>query len=493
MFWLAYIVFALIIVSPARAQSPAHLIRLSAESIGSSNSAEFSEAVRAWVASEGRAEIAKLQTVGPITKIVDTDSYFASDLWLTVGRAEHARGISDWKIIVSTAENKVVRVSLKVTLAGETSPLPPTIDLRGPESVPPQAICATFPRSCGSASVSPDSRAVEFLFATTREKATAPGRTSYSGERGQRLSLGAARVRIPEDHRIGKIELPSSIQILTVSLYEFKANPEKHFVIQGTKDLTPEEWQAAIREKNSDEALIFVHGYNTSFDESLYRMAQVVWDLQYPGLPILFSWPSRGGVLNYIYDQQSALGARDSFVAFLQELRRSGPVKRVHIIAHSMGNFLVLEALAALSQDASALQVTAGIAELIMAAPDVDRDYFAGISGKIARVASGLTLYASSADKAMVASRSLAGVPRAGDVPKDGPLIRPGVETIDVTALGDDVFGLNHDVFATSRSVINDIGILISSAPRRLPHLRLHEMRRVPEFADAPRYWRYSN
>ncbi len=36
------------------------------------------------------------------------------------------------------------------------------------------------------------------------------------------------------------------------------------------------------------DALIFVHGFNTSFDDAAFRMAQIVWDLGYRGLPVLF-------------------------------------------------------------------------------------------------------------------------------------------------------------------------------------------------------------
>src|SRR5215469_16488403 len=98
-----------------------------------------------------------------------------------------------------------------------------------------------------------------------------------------------------------------------------------------------------------------------------------------------------------------------------------------------------------------------------------------------------VTLYASSADRILALSRRLAGsVPRAGDVPVDGPLILQNVETIDVTAVGDDIFGLNHDVSAGSRDVLEDISVMLW---QNLPPPRLIQIRAVPDPPQAPRYW----
>jgi hypothetical protein len=97
------------------------------------------------------------------------------------------------------------------------------------------------------------------------------------------------------------------------------------------------------------------------------------------------------------------------------------------------------------------------VAELVMAAPDVDRDYFNLHAPELRKLTSGMTLYASSNDKAITVSRTLAGgIPRAGDVPAAGPVVIPGIETIDVSVVGNDLLGLNHDVFASTRQVMND-------------------------------------
>ena len=55
-------------------------------------------------------------------------------------------------------------------------------------------------------------------------------------------------------------------------------------------------------------ALIFVHGFNNRFDDAVYRFAQVVHDAKAPGIPVLFTWPSRGelSLPAYTYDRESA-------------------------------------------------------------------------------------------------------------------------------------------------------------------------------------------
>jgi esterase/lipase superfamily enzyme len=136
-------------------------------------------------------------------------------------------------------------------------------------------------------------------------------------------------------------------------------------------------------------------------------------------VPILFSWASRGKLLDYGYDRNSALLARAPLVALLGELRAVG-VEKVHVLAHSMGNFAVLEALANHDHVTHPL----GLGEVVMAAPDVDSDQYRQIAPKVRAVVDGMTLYASSADKAMIISKGLAGkIPRAGDVLADGACV----------------------------------------------------------------------
>jgi esterase/lipase superfamily enzyme len=331
-----------------------------------------------------------------------------------------------------------------------------------------------------------DPRVVEFLFASTRQ-AIAPSPTTgiaYGGERGQ-LSFGAASVRIPEDHKIGRIELPGSWSLFGLTLWTFSTNPDERFVIKRVVPFSADTFDQVARAKGAQAALVFIHGFNTTFEDALYRNAQIVWDLQYTGLSVLFSWASRGDIQDYLYDKDSALIARQAFVALLQKLRNNG-INQINVLAHSMGNLIALDALANYAQTSNPIQ----IARLIMAAPDVDRDEFTALAPMARAITGGMTLYASSADKAMILSRTLAGgIPRAGDVPADGPIVLPNIETIDVTNVGDDIFGLNHNVFASSRNVLDDMSLLLRL---NLPSPRLSQIRPVPDPPLVARFWRYA-
>jgi esterase/lipase superfamily enzyme len=330
-----------------------------------------------------------------------------------------------------------------------------------------------------------DPRIVEFLYASTRQQIVRPRteNASYSGERGQ-LTYGAASVRIPEDRKIGQIKLPSSWTFFGITI-SAPANEREHFIIKRAVPLSEDNFDQIAREKGAHAALVFVHGFNTTFEDALYRTAQIVWDLQYSGLPVLFTWASRGNVVDYIYDKESALIARDAFLTLLKKLKRDYGIEQVNVLAHSMGNLTVLDSLASYARTENPIQIS----RVLMAAPDVDREMFEVLAPEAKAIVGGMTLYASSADRTMALSRALAGgVPRAGDVPAGGPIILPNLETVDVTAVGDDIFGLNHNVFAASRDVMEDI-----SAMLRLngPPPRLIQIRAVPEPPAIPRYWRY--
>jgi esterase/lipase superfamily enzyme len=331
---------------------------------------------------------------------------------------------------------------------------------------------------------SKDEQVVEFLYATNRQPSF--DESSYSGERSDALAHGTASVRVPESHRIGKVELPFKLRLFSFTFYEQPLDPEKHFVIQSIDVRTVEDWKNLISSSGQKSALVFVHGFNNTFRDAVYRAAQIFWDLQYSGVPVLFSWPSRGAVLDYIYDRDSAMGARDAFVETLRNIRLAG-VRRIDVLAHSMGNLVTLEALASHPQ-ADPL----GIAEILMAAPDLERNHYKSIATKVRAAVAGMTLYASSADRALAASKRIAGnIARAGDVPEDGPILVDGIDTIDVTAIGSEMFGLGHGPFASTRSILNDIALVISTGTRP-PNKRLIEIRGMPTGQSLPKWWQYA-
>jgi len=325
---------------------------------------------------------------------------------------------------------------------------------------------------------------VTLLFATTRKQASEP--EYFSGERETgTVNYGKAKVHVPRQRALGQVNLPFELKVFGLTLYKQAEDPDRHFILKGCQVMQKDEWLTEISTSGHPEALVFVHGYNVTFLDGVYRCAQIAWDIRYPGIPILFSWASRGSTLDYLYDRDSAEFARPRFVALLGDLRRAG-IQRVHILAHSMGNFSILSALANHPHSEQPL----GIGELLMAAPDVDTDVFLDLAPRVRRVSQGMTLYASSTDRAMAISKKLARRARAGDVPDEGPIILDGIDTIDVTAIGDEILGLNHSTFASSKSILNDVKLLLTTGIRP-PGNRLAEIQGMPTGQVPSKWWRY--
>jgi len=320
---------------------------------------------------------------------------------------------------------------------------------------------------------------VDMFFATPRCPRTAQS-AIFTDARCDELSFGKLAVTVPPKHVLGGVARPTIF-----SIQYRPQNPKKDFVIKTRSSLSRADFIRDVKGWGQDQALVFVHGFNTQFDDAAYRMAQIVFDLQFKGVPVLFAWPSRGGLLAYFYDRDSALFSRDGFIDLLNLLRHDAGISTVHVIAHSMGNQIVVDALSTkgvLSQ---------GLAQVILAAPDVDRDVFRLLARRIKDVAKRVTLYASQFDRALELSHKLAESPRAGDVLDGRPLIVPNLDTIDASAIGDEMFGLGHTIFATNRSILDDVGRVLDGAGP--PNERTKQIRGMPLAATPPDYWRYAD
>ena len=335
---------------------------------------------------------------------------------------------------------------------------------------------------------------VPVFYGTDRAIEADPNRLQFGSERGHKLQLGRALVTVPLIHKVPNIERPVVIEIpyFKVKIYEEKEDPQKHFTVQEIKSLTEDQMLALIKARLATSttfkkhAFVFVHGFNTSFDCALYRTAQIAYDLHFDGVPFLYSWPSGGKIASYTYDHGSAEQAEPSLTEFLKFVIQKSGATSISLIAHSMGNELLLRVLERLKP-----QVPPGvvISQVILAAPDVDRDKFNIIAREITSFAKGVTLYAASNDRALsYSARFWGGVPRAGDIPEGGPLIIPGVDTIDVTAVSTDALGLNHSGYAENPALLNDVKALMEFGVRP-PDKRLKDILAVQ--SQAGTYWRF--
>lgn len=325
----------------------------------------------------------------------------------------------------------------------------------------------------------------EVLFATNRvvRQEEIFDEKAITDERGTGQLYGRAWVSIPGRHRIGTVDAPK-FDWLKLRVEDERA--DKHFLLLDLSRMTNREFFADLASSSHDCVLVFVHGYNTSFREAVFKAAQIAFDTNFAGRVVAFSWPSGNSVARYDYDRESALSSASSLLTILRDMKTSGDMQNLFIVAHSLGSQVVVDAL----QIASLSNIDLNLRELVFAAPDVDRDVFKSRTDSIHKVAGGVTIYASSADKALIISKAKAGgVPRAGDMPLIGPLLLPGIDLIDVTVLGEDMFALNHGTFASARSALDDLGRLVTSRIRP-PHVRTPTLQRMPDRRQTL-YWMY--
>ena len=202
------------------------------------------------------------------------------------------------------------------------------------------------------------------------------------------------------------------IPYFDVTIYEQKEDPKQHFTIKEIKALTKEQLLALVKarlkpsQRFKDHAIVFVHGYNTSFDNAIYRTAQIAYDLEFDGAAFLYSWPSGGAVASYTYDRESAQASEPYLRQFLEMVVKETGAKSVSIIAHSMGNQPVMDVLRDMKSSAPP---GVAISQVILAAPDVDADNFTNLAQAIKGFAKGVTLYASANDRALAGVAQLLG------------------------------------------------------------------------------------
>jgi esterase/lipase superfamily enzyme len=290
---------------------------------------------------------------------------------------------------------------------------------------------------------------------------------SYGNRRGE-LEMGVCEVSIPAAHRVGAVERPSVLRL------EFQEDPRRHVVLLGIEQEPAEAFFARLRERvdasRNRDAFVFVHGFNTTFEDAAQRTAQLAYDLDFDGAPIFYSWPSQGGLLEYSIDETNAEWTVPHLKEFLLAVAEESDAESVHLIAHSMGNRSLTAALARIAyQMRDRLPM---FRELVLTAPDIDAEVFRhDVVPAILPTADRVTLYASSNDEALRLSKTMHGYRRAGDSGSE-LLVIPGVDTIDVSTVDTSLLG--HLYYGDNATVIADMLDLInqSKPPQLRPWLR---------------------
>jgi esterase/lipase superfamily enzyme len=321
--------------------------------------------------------------------------------------------------------------------------------------------CSSGPQSRPPPPVSQANYAsVRVFYATDRNRTSSTISGEMFGATRSPVSYGACVVSIPRDHRMGELEHPSLWKL------EFREDPEKHVVLLSvvalTKDSFLSDLATRVKASAARSAFLFVHGYNVTFADAARRTAQISYDLGFEGAPVFYSWPSQGTTSAYTVDEQNIEWAQTNLKGFLDDFFTSSDAQNVYLIAHSMGNRALTRAVASLLSEKPLLRQR--LKEVILTAPDIDAEVFRrDIAPALAASGRPITLYASSEDLALVASKKVHGYARAGDAGQ-GLVVVSGIETVDAT--GTDTSLLGHSYFAETRSVLSDIFYLIRSGQR---------------------------
>jgi pimeloyl-ACP methyl ester carboxylesterase len=197
-----------------------------------------------------------------------------------------------------------------------------------------------------------------------------------------------------------------------------------------------------------------VHGFNNTFEDAARRAAQMAYDLDFDGTPILYSWPSQGFVAAYAADEAAVGISGRKMADFLETVVSQSGAQRIHVLAHSMGNRALIEAMQTYLAKRAPNERQHIFGQIVFTAPDVDRDYFIDAIDSLRGTAERVTLYASDNDHALHYSQFVHGAPRAGTA--GGVIIKlAGLDTIDMSAVPADILG--HSYFAANSGAIYDI------------------------------------
>jgi esterase/lipase superfamily enzyme len=195
------------------------------------------------------------------------------------------------------------------------------------------------------------------------------------------------------------------------------------------------------------DVLVYVHGFNATFERAALDAARLSDALKFRGDTVLFSWPSRDSVFDYMKDRESAVWSRDALEDTFNTLLSNPTVGRVHIVAHSMGGMLTVEALRQVQSSNKGNMSRFGA--IVFASPDIDVDSFSSSVRRMGGLHRQMTVISAQDDRALAISAGLAGAKRVGRG-ETAALEKLGIKVVDASGMGG---FLRHDTFLADAGV----------------------------------------
>jgi len=304
----------------------------------------------------------------------------------------------------------------------------------------------------------------------------------YGSEPDNHTHYGNCEVVVPYSHLEGSMGRSFLWRLIHLQDDRLKLDPESLW--EWPQEVFWDDVKVALKKREHESggrvAVVFLHGYNVTFEQAAIRAAQLGYDL-HVGLMAFFSWPSQGTFTGYLDDVTAVENSEIAIADFLTKFIQKSEATEVHLIIHSMGNRGFLRSVNNIVKMATS-PGSKPFNQLILAAPDVDHIMFGRLAVDLPLAAERTTMYVSSLDKALATAGCLWGDRRAGyaRLPDYPPLVVNGIDTIDVSQL--DLSFLNHSTFAEAREVLMDMYHLITN---KLPPTK----RKLKQEAEG--YWRW--
>jgi esterase/lipase superfamily enzyme len=299
---------------------------------------------------------------------------------------------------------------------------------------------------------------VDLLYITDRAPETGPDSDlPYGQERSRALAFGTTTVRLgddldwsevarqshsPEFTKKVKLDLgettelgrfPNEPYAIVVDGPRIRRAPQATRGHQQAKDTLYRELSARLARSPSREVLLYVHGFNETFESAAFTTAELCHFLGREDVCAFFTWPASASgnpLISYTATTESAAFALNHLKKTLRMIGEMPGVDGVHVLAHSRGAGLTMDALSALGNEyqlrGEAFFSALPLRNVVLLSPDLDTDIAVqrisvGLSdpdlvpdwsvqrGSDADTANGfrLTTYASPKDRALLLSHIL--------------------------------------------------------------------------------------
>lgn len=246
---------------------------------------------------------------------------------------------------------------------------------------------------------------IPVIFATDRRSSEENGKLKYGYRRSPILAFGTATIGLGQDMTWDRLraescatQRKSAIRLSMASVEpqgvfgdptvaqqisadgEFAEDPAVVEANRAAEAKIHEMLRSRLALTPRKEVFLFVHGYNNSFEDSVYRIGAIWHYMGRAGVPIAYSWPagSPGLLRGYTHDRESGEFTIFHLKQFIRSVASCPEVEKITFIGHSRGCDVLTSALRELIIEYRGAGESARsklkIGQLVLAAPDLDLD-----------------------------------------------------------------------------------------------------------------------